>query len=140
LIKETRGVTQQGKKNCFTSAEGCSHRPEPDRQNTLSGDSGQFLSLSALSLMDGFGFTIFAIGYLEKGAHEVRVSLKQGEQENSFEQYSSLSKQFEIRTSSDKQLCLQELCKVKQCFTKHVDSNLGRLAGIYTVILIHELL
>jgi hypothetical protein len=88
----------------FKSAEGCSHRPEPDRQNTLSGDSGQFLSLSALSLMDGFGFTIFAIGYLEKGAHEVRVSLKQGEQENSFEQYSSLSKQFEIRTSGDKQL------------------------------------
>jgi hypothetical protein len=38
------------------------------------------------------------IGYAVKG------TLKQGEQENSFGQYSSLSKQFEIRTSGDKQL------------------------------------
>jgi hypothetical protein len=36
--------------------------------------------------MDGFGFTIFAI---EKGAHGVRRTLKQEEQENSFGQYSS---------------------------------------------------
>jgi hypothetical protein len=54
--------------------------------------------------MDGFGFTIFAIGYLEKGACEVRGTLKQGEQENSFGQYSSLSEQFEIRPSGNKRL------------------------------------
>jgi hypothetical protein len=41
---------------------------------------------------------------LRKGAHRVRGTLKQAEQENSFGQYSSLSKQFEIRTSGDKQL------------------------------------
>jgi hypothetical protein len=34
----------------------------------------------------------------------VRGTLKQGEQENSFGEYSSLSKQFEIRTAGDKQL------------------------------------
>jgi hypothetical protein len=90
------GVAQQGKKKSFTFAEGCSHRPESDRQNTLSGISLVFISLS-LTLMDGFGFTIFAIDYLEKGAHGVRGSLKQAEQENSFRQYSSLSKQLEIR-------------------------------------------
>jgi hypothetical protein len=57
--------------------------------------------------VDWFGFTIFAIGYLEKGApflSGIRGTLKQEEQENSFGQYSSLSKQFEIRTSGDKQL------------------------------------
>jgi hypothetical protein len=54
--------------------------------------------------MDGFGFTIFVIGYLEKGAHGVRRTLKQVEQENSVGQYPSSSKQFEIRTSGDKQL------------------------------------
>jgi hypothetical protein len=43
-------------------------------------------------------------GYLEKGTRGVRGTLKQGEQENSFGQYSSLSKQFEIRTSGNKQL------------------------------------
>jgi hypothetical protein len=37
-----------------------------------------------LTLMGGFGFTIFATVYLEKGAHEVRGTLKQGEQEHSF--------------------------------------------------------
>jgi hypothetical protein len=54
-------------------------------------------------------------------------------------QYPSLSRQFEIRTSGDKQLFvwLQEPCKVKQRFTKHVDSNLGRLVGIHTVIVLH---
>jgi hypothetical protein len=51
--------------------------------------------------MDGFGFIIFVTGYLEKGACG---TLKQGEQDNSFGQYSSLSKQFEIRPSGDKQL------------------------------------
>jgi hypothetical protein len=54
--------------------------------------------------MDGFGFTIFAIGCLEKGARGVRGTSKQEEQENSLGQYSPLSKQFEIRTSGDKQL------------------------------------
>jgi hypothetical protein len=53
--------------------------------------------------MDGLGFTIFLIGFLEKGACEVRGTLKQGEQENSFGQYSSLSKQFKIG-HIDKQL------------------------------------
>jgi hypothetical protein len=53
--------------------------------------------------MDGFGFTVFVIDYLEKGIWG-KGALKQGEQENSFGQYSSLSKQFEIRTSGDKQL------------------------------------
>jgi hypothetical protein len=43
------------------------------------------------------------IGYLEKGTHWVRGTLKKGEQEISFEQYSSLCKQFEIKTSGDKQ-------------------------------------
>jgi hypothetical protein len=65
--------------------------------------SSLFISLP-LILMDCFGFTIFAIGYLEKGARGERGTLKQEEQENSFGQYSSLSKQFEIRTSGDKQL------------------------------------
>jgi hypothetical protein len=51
-----------------------------------------------------FGFTIFATDYLEKGACGGRRTLKQGEQENSFGQYSSLSMQFEIRTSGNKQL------------------------------------
>jgi hypothetical protein len=41
--------------------------------------------------MDWFGFIIFAIGYLEKGACGVRGTLKQGEQQNSFERYSSSS-------------------------------------------------
>jgi hypothetical protein len=50
-----------------------------------------------------FGFTIFSIGYLEKEACRVRGTLKQGEQENSFGQYSSLSKQFEIETAGNKQ-------------------------------------
>jgi hypothetical protein len=54
--------------------------------------------------MDGFGFTIFVIVYLEKEAHGVRGTLKKGEQENSVGQYPSLSRQFEIRTSGDKQL------------------------------------
>jgi hypothetical protein len=54
--------------------------------------------------MDGFGFTIFAIGYLEKGACGIRGTLKQGEQDNSFGKYSSLIEQFEIRTPGDKQL------------------------------------
>jgi hypothetical protein len=52
----------------------------------------------------GLGSPIFMIGYLEKGACVVRGTLKQGEQENSFGKYSSLSKQFEIRTSGNKQL------------------------------------
>jgi hypothetical protein len=54
--------------------------------------------------MDWFWFTIFGIDYLEKEACGVRGTLKQGEQENSFGQYSSLSKQFEIRISDGKQL------------------------------------
>jgi hypothetical protein len=54
--------------------------------------------------MDRFALTIFRIGYLEKGNRGVRETLKQGEQENCFGQYLSLSKQFEIRTSGDKQL------------------------------------
>jgi hypothetical protein len=54
MIKETTpGVTQQGKKISFISAEGCSHRLESDRQSTLSGESAQFLSLSAPHL-DGW--------------------------------------------------------------------------------------
>jgi hypothetical protein len=48
-------------------------------------------------------FIIFVIGYLEKGAHGVSRTLKQGEQENFFVQYLSLNKQFEIRTLGDKQ-------------------------------------
>jgi hypothetical protein len=52
----------------------------------------------------GLGFTIFVIGFLEKGAYGVRGTLKQGKQENSFGQNPSLSEQFEIRTSADKQL------------------------------------
>jgi hypothetical protein len=32
---------------------------------------------------------------------------------------------------------LQEPCKIKQCLTKYVDSNSGRLAGIYTMIVLH---
>jgi hypothetical protein len=51
--------------------------------------------------MNWFGFTIFTIGYIEKGARGVRGTLKQGEQENFWGQYSSLSKQFEIRTTGD---------------------------------------
>jgi hypothetical protein len=87
--------------------------------------------------MDGFGFTIFAIGYLEKGALGVRGTLKQEEQENSFGQYSSC-KQFEIRTSGDKQLFdRKNLARSKKHFTKHVGSKLWRLAGIYTMIVIH---
>jgi hypothetical protein len=30
----------------------------------------------------------------------------------------------------------QESCKVKQCFTEHAGSNLERLAGTYTMIVI----
>jgi hypothetical protein len=72
------------------------------------------------------------IGYLEKGVPGVRGTFKQGEQENSFGWYSSLNKQFEIRTSGDKQLFVwpQEPCRVKQRFTKYVGSSSGRLAGI----------
>jgi hypothetical protein len=83
----------------FSSAEGCSHRPRSERQNTFEwGISSVFLSLCPHP--DGcFEFTSFATGYLEKGARELRVTLKQGEQENSFGQYSSLRKQFEIGTS-----------------------------------------
>jgi hypothetical protein len=40
--------------------------------------------------MDRFGFIIFVIGYLEKGASRVSGTLKQRE-ENSFGQYTSLS-------------------------------------------------
>jgi hypothetical protein len=58
-----------------------------------------------------FGFTIFMSGYLEKGARGERGTLKQGEQENSFGQYSSLSKQFEIRTYGYNFDC-KEPCKV----------------------------
>jgi hypothetical protein len=83
------GVTQQGKKKSFTSAGVCSHTPEPDRQNTLRGCQLSFYLSLSLTLMDGFGFTIFAIACLGKGAHWVRGTLKQKEQENSFEQYSS---------------------------------------------------
>jgi hypothetical protein len=43
--KKHIGVTQQGKKKSFTSAEGCSHRPESDTQNTPSWKSTRFLSL-----------------------------------------------------------------------------------------------
>jgi hypothetical protein len=72
-------------------------------EHTEWGISSVFISLP-LTLMDWFGFTIFVIGYLEKGASGVRGTLKQGEQNNSFGQYLSLSKQFEIRTSGCKQL------------------------------------
>jgi hypothetical protein len=54
--------------------------------------------------MDGFGFIIFAIGYLEKGACGVWGTLKQRGKGNSFGQYSSLSKHFEIWTPGDTQL------------------------------------
>jgi hypothetical protein len=54
--------------------------------------------------MDGFGFIIFAIGYLEKGACGVWGTLKQRGKGNSFGQYSSLSKPFEIRILGDKQV------------------------------------
>jgi hypothetical protein len=73
----------------------------------------------------GLGFTIFVIGYLEKGACRERGALKQGEQENSSGQYLSLSMQFVIRTPGNKQLFvwLQEPCKVKQLCTKYEGSN-----------------
>jgi hypothetical protein len=62
--------------------------------------------------------------------------------DHSFGQYLFLSKQFEIRTLGDKQLFVwaQESCKGKQHFTKHLCSNLGRLAVIYTMIAIYWLL
>jgi hypothetical protein len=82
---------------------------------------------------------MFMIGYLEKGVCGVKGTLNQGEQENSFGQFSSLSKQFEIRSPGNKQLFIlpQELCKVKQPFTKHVGSNSWRLVALYIVIVIY---
>jgi hypothetical protein len=47
-------------------------------EHTEQGLSSVFLSLP-LTLVDRSGFTIFAIGYLEKGACQVRETLKQGE-------------------------------------------------------------
>jgi hypothetical protein len=76
--------------------------------------------------MDGFGFTIFGMGYLEKGACRVRGTLKQGGQENSLEQDSSLGEQFEIRICGDKQLFLTSRTLQGQApFTNHIDSNSG---------------
>jgi hypothetical protein len=73
--------------------------------------------------MDRFGVTIF--GYLEKGTCGVRGTLKQGEQESSG-QYSSLSKQFQIRTSGFKQLFdCKNLTGSSNVITKHVGSILG---------------
>jgi hypothetical protein len=61
-----------------------------------------------------------------------------GEQENSFGQYSSLSKQFKITTLGNKRFFVwQEPCMFKPRFTKHVGSNLGWLAVIYAMIVIH---
>jgi hypothetical protein len=69
------------KAKSFTSAEGCSHRPYPDRQNTLSGESAQF-----------FPFCTWGKEDLEAG------------RTRKFFWAISLRKQFEIRTSGDKQL------------------------------------
>jgi hypothetical protein len=68
-------------KKSFTSAHGHRHRPVSDRQNTVSRESAQVLYLC---------LTIFVIGYLEKGARGVRGTLKKGEQEHSFGQYSAV--------------------------------------------------
>jgi hypothetical protein len=54
--------------------------------STPSRKSARFLSLNTtlpLTLMDRFEFIILIV-YLEKGAHEARGTLKQGEQEHSF--------------------------------------------------------
>jgi hypothetical protein len=51
-------------------------------EHTEQGVSLVFISLP-LTLMDGFEFTIFGIGYLENGARGVKGALKQREQENS---------------------------------------------------------
>jgi hypothetical protein len=88
-------------KGKFTSAEGRASvsRAGEHSEREVCSVSISYASLP-LTLMDGFVFPVFAIGY--SGAHGVRVTLRQREQENPFEQYSSLRRQFEIRTSGDK--------------------------------------
>jgi hypothetical protein len=51
----------------LTCAEGCRLDPSPIGRTTEWGVSSVFISLP-LTLMNWFGFTVFAIGYLEKGA------------------------------------------------------------------------
>jgi hypothetical protein len=50
------------------------------------------------------GLGLKSLQLVTLGACRVRGTLKQREQENPFGQYSSLSKQFEIRTLGNKQL------------------------------------
>jgi hypothetical protein len=87
--------------------------------------------------MDRFGFTIFEIGYLEKGLHGVRRTLKQEEQENSFGQYSLLSKQFEIGQLVINSFLTTRTLQSQATFHKACRQQLGRLAGIHTVIVRH---
>jgi hypothetical protein len=67
-------------------AEGCTSNQSQASKHTKQEVHSVFISNTSLSLtlMDGFGFTIFMTGYLEKGVHGIRGTLKQGEQENSF--------------------------------------------------------
>jgi hypothetical protein len=48
------------------------------------------------------GLGLKSLQLVTLGACRVRGTLKQREQENSFGQYSSLNKQFEVRTFGDK--------------------------------------
>jgi hypothetical protein len=86
--------------------EGCISNQSQASQHT------EWEVCSFLSLMQvcpslwwtGLGSQSSLIGYLEKEACWVRGTLKHGQQDNSFGQYSSLIEQFEIRTPSNKQL------------------------------------
>jgi hypothetical protein len=70
----------------FTSTEGCASYQSKAGEHTEQEVHSDFISHASLplTLMDGFGFSIFTIGYLEKEARGVRKTLKQGGQENYF--------------------------------------------------------
>jgi hypothetical protein len=75
--KKHMGISQQGKKKS-SNYSGCAATSHSLICRTHCARSSVFITLP-LTLTDGFGFTIFPIGYLEKVAHGIRGTLEQGE-------------------------------------------------------------
>jgi hypothetical protein len=70
----------------FTSAEGCASNQSQAGKHIKQEICSVFISNGslALTLMDGFEFTIFANGYLEKGACGGKGDLEAGRSRNFF--------------------------------------------------------
>jgi hypothetical protein len=58
IFRHTRELLSKAKRKVLLLWKGAA-RPESDRQDSLSGESAQFVFSLSLTLPDGFGFTIF---------------------------------------------------------------------------------